>query len=283
MNQFYEQIEAYLLGELTEETRRDFETALQSDQALARSVEQHRVMLQRLESARIRQKVKKSILETKSESGAFTVSKNVLWAVAASLTILAAMVWFFTQSTSPDTPQIAVEQPAPVQTPTIQPEQPKPDTTQTPPTNQAPQDNRRLMAMAKEYHRLMPSTMVRDAVGQSPNTPKSTVQLAADAYLQQNYRQVAALLRPDSLVKTNEYARLMRADARFQLGQFATSLADYTQLSDSFEFKHDARWNALLCQLALGQSEQAAKVLKSMTQDPDFPFYKKALELQARL
>lgn len=281
MNQFYEQIEAYLLGELTEEARRDFETALQSDQTLARSVEQHRVMLQRLESARVRQKVKKSILETKTESaGGFVVSKNILWAVAASLTVLAAMVWFFTQSSSPEAPQIAVEQPAPLESPKIEADKPVPDTVETPVSNPAPRNAARQMAMVQAFHTPVSPDMIRG--GQSPGA-KTVLQQAMDAYTAQNYRQAASLLRPDSLVASNKNALLLRAGARFKLGRYEQSLSDYNLLSDSFEFKHDARWNALLCQLALGREQQVAAELRKMTSDPDFPFYQKALTLQASL
>ena len=50
MDKFYENIERYLLGELTGNELRDFENALQSDPTLAKSVAQHKELMQRLDA-----------------------------------------------------------------------------------------------------------------------------------------------------------------------------------------------------------------------------------------
>ena len=59
MENFDEKIEPYLLGELSEAELIAFEKLLKTDAALAKSVAEHREMMERLEALRLRKKIKK--------------------------------------------------------------------------------------------------------------------------------------------------------------------------------------------------------------------------------
>ena len=112
---------------------------------------------------------------------------------------------------------------------------------------------------------------------------KTPVQLAAAAFESNNFRLAADLLKDDKYVLEDEDARYIRANARFALGQFAGAAKDFDALKDSFQFRYEARWNFLLCQIALGNMEISKVLLAEMVTDQDFPFRAKAMELSGKL
>lgn len=125
--------------------------------------------------------------------------------------------------------------------------------------------------------------MVRDAAqAETGTTSKTKAQAAAEAYFQQKYSLAASLLKEDQLVQTDEEARFIRANARFNTDQFAAAAKDFEALKNSFQFKYEAQWNYLLCQIALGNTEKAQRLLSTILDDPDFPFSAKALKLKGK-
>ena len=68
-----------------------------------------------------------------------------------------------------------------------------------------------------------------------------------------------------------------------RLELFAGAAKDFDALKDSFQFRHEARWNFLLCQIALGNMEISKVLLAEMVTDQDFPFRAKAMELSGKL
>ncbi|MBL7827281.1 MAG: hypothetical protein JNJ57_11660 [Saprospiraceae bacterium] len=279
MKEFYEQIEAYLQGELNDAERQAFEDHLQKDETLARSVEAHRAMMNRMEGARIRSNVKNAIEDYKTQqkhTPFFT--QPTAWALAATIVLLLTAVWFMSRPETPDSPQIAVEQPIDTSTaPKIQDKEPKLEP--QPPVQ--PDTRGRALAMAKNQFEPPSPTMIRDAMESTANAPRTPIQLAGEAYVAKEYRKAANILADESLVANDENARFLRAGARFKSGQYELAASDYEKLLRSFEFKHEARWNEMLCRMAVGKPVDS--LLKKMATDENFAFKNRAKQLQATI
>lgn len=284
MENFDQNIERYLLGELPEAELAAFENALQSDAGLARSVVQHRELMQRLEALRLRNKVKTSMEPQHATSVPIYADRN-FWAMAAILILVSAAIWFLNQPN--DTKTQRVQNP---------PEILQKDTFKTPPNvipvpklNQAVQDRTiekaaQLIALAREFHEQPSQNLVRGAAKQEGDpSPKTILQMAAEAFFAKNYRLAADLLKDDIQVRQDDSARYLRANARFNTGQFAGAAKDFDALKDSFQFNHEARWNFVLCQFAMGKMEKAQTLLAQMIKEQDFPFRDKAIKLNARI
>lgn len=289
MEKFYEQMEDYLHGTLTGKELAEFEKAILSDADLAKSVAQHREMTQRLAALQLRNKVKSALnnAPAKAKKVSFFASRTI-WTMAATLTLLAAAIWFFNQPSRP-AQQIAVEKPtetppapAPAENaPIAEQTTPVPDKNIPAPKNEKP--NRQL-ALAREFQIRPSSDMVRDAAQiTEPGTVATPAQQAAEAFEKQNYRRVNELLSSEETVAGDPTARSLRAAARFELGQYMAAANDYDALKNSFQYKYEARWNYLQCQLASGKDAEVKKLLDAMVQDPSYPYHKKALELRNKL
>lgn len=277
MRNFYDNIESYLLGELSGPELVEFENALQTDTALAQSVAQHRELTQRLDALRLRNKVKANLGGHPIRPRPF-YTQGRFWLMAVSLVFLAAAVWFFRQPESPVASPPSAPQPVVA---------PKEEQTPIAAQPEKPSDNKqdtRLLALARQYHEPPSQGFVRDAT-QNPDAAasKSVAQQAAEAYSAKNYKAVVALLEPGNTVAEDEGARFLRANARFQLGQYGGASTDFDALKNSFQFRHEARWNFMLCQLALGKTANTRALLAPMVSDQDFPFQNKALKLDRAL
>ncbi len=287
MDQFYEKIEAYLLGQLTESELKSFENALSTDPVLAKSVNQHRAMMQRLEGLRLRNKVKSAIQPRRATAVPIYANRN-LWALAASVILLVGAIWFFNLPAEKSSNWVDHLP----QTDSIQAPPPTPNEISTPKSNESqaikPPENAKekldLIALAREFHDQPSQNFVRDASNQQGNpAPKTPLQLAAEAFDQKNYRLSAEILQADERVQQDETARFLRANARFELGQFIGAARDFEVLQTSFQFKYEARWNYLLCQIALGKTALAKALLAKMEAEEDFPFRAKAMKLKGKL
>jgi hypothetical protein len=287
MDQFYEKIEAYLLGELPESELKDFENALKADPALAKSVAQHRAIMQRLEGLRIRNKVKSAILPRRATTVPIYANRS-FWALAASVILLVGAIWFFNlpaEKTSNwvehQPPVDSIQTPPPVPNETVSPQSTESQAI-TPPEEE--KNRQELIALAREFHDQPTQSFVRDASNQQGNpASKTPLQLAAEAFDQKNYRLSAEILKADDRVQQDETARFLRANARFELGQFVGAARDFEVLQTGFQFKYEARWNYLLCQIALGKINAAKALLAEMVAKEDFPFRAKALKLKDKL
>lgn len=284
MENFDQNIERYLLGELPEAELAAFENALQSDAALVKSVAQHREIMDRLDALRLRKKVKASMEPSSARIVPMYADRN-FWAMAASLILISAAIWFFNQPNRTSTQMVKND-----------PETITSDTFRTPPNvipvpkpNEAVPDKTiekgaQLIALAREFHEQPSQTLVRGAAQpEGDSSPKTTVQKAADAFYAKNYRLAADLLKDDIQVRQDDSARYLRANARFNTGKFAGAAKDFDALKDSFQFNHEARWNFVLCQFAMGKMEKAQTLLAQMIKEQDFPFRDKAIKLNARI
>ncbi|MFN0176043.1 MAG: hypothetical protein ACKVU0_15435 [Saprospiraceae bacterium] len=287
MGNFYQNIEPYLLGELTGSDLTEFENALQSDAALAKSVAQHQEMLQRLDALRLRKKVKAAIAAPEETSVAMYSSRKI-WAMAAALTVLVAAIWFFNQPAQTNSGIVEIQpqksQNDTLKTPPSEPLNPTPGIPQANKQRESPKEQSKLIALAQDFQERPDQTFVRGVIqAEGDLNQKTPAQLAAAAFESNNFRLAADLLKDDKYVLDDEDARYIRANARFAIGQFAEAAKDFDALKDSFQFRHEARWNFLLCQIALGNMEISKVLLAEMVTEQDFPFREKALELAKKL
>jgi hypothetical protein len=201
--------------------------------------------------------------------------------------MLAAAFWVFKPSPSlPKTEEVKPESAPPKQeapqeniagNETVNPPSGSPDNNQT--NNPPKAQSAKLLALAHRYHIEPGTSMTRDGSGKVL-TPLQQVQLA---YKEQQYVLALKLLSESRLVAESEEARMLRAGALFNTGQFAAAARDYAALKNSFQFKQEARWNELQCQLALANLPLAKTLLREMIADPDYAFRAKALELNGIL
>lgn len=283
MTNFYDKIEDFLLGDLPDEERVAFETALQSDAELAKAVAQQQTMMQRLDALRLRKKVQ-SVLEEDRIRPRGGIAKRVVWTIAVLLVLLAAAFWVFkpspslpkTEETNPESVPPKPEVPKEILAgkESVNPTQGSADSNKT---NNAPKaQSAKLLAVAHRYHIEPGMSAIRDGSDKAL-TP---LQKAQSAYKEQQYVQVLKLLSEDNFTAEDEEARMLRAGALFNTGQFAAAARDYEALKNSFQFKQEARWNNLQCQLALSNLPVARVMLREMLADPDYAFRAKALELK---
>lgn len=286
-------IERYLLGELSNDELQAFEAAIHADPALAEQVSQHREMLQRLDALRLRNNVKAAL----SQQEAAVAQKKTMprssraWAIAAALMALLAAVWFFRQNQRPAAPEMAKELPQNLDNQLPVNNAPQEETVQNIPENNKPQavpptennrEKHRLLALAVSFHQAPGSSSVREAA-EPTGADKTPLQNAADAFAKKDFAKAAELLSSDPNVASDELARYLRANARFNIGQFEAAAADFWVLRNSFQFKHDANWNFIMCQLALGKTDAAKSLLDEIAADPDAAFYNKAVNLKKEL
>jgi hypothetical protein len=286
MENFYEKIERYILGELEGEVLADFENALKTDTELAQSVARHRAMMQRLEALRLRKKVQLVLEEDRIRPGG-GIPKRVIWSIAVLLVMLAAAFWVFKQWSL--APKIEKEIPAenPLPEPKNQIEnhpiaaQPEiPETIR--PSNKKNQTTAQLRALAQAYHLKPQMSTIRDGSG-NISASSTALERAQAAYAEKKYALALDQLRNEIFTENQEEALYLRANLRFMLYEYTNAARDFDGLKNSFQFKQEARWNFMLCQLALGYQENTRQLLTAMAADKDFTFHAKALELQARL
>lgn len=287
MENFNQNIERYLLGELTESELGAFEKALESDVDLAKSVAYHREILLRLDALRLRNKVKSAIILPPGKSAGMYINRK-FWAMAASLLVLLVAIWFIKQPVK--TKQEVVENERPIvspqtlKMPSVETPNPFPDRPKANQPKEKVLKNPQLIALAAELLEQPAQTLVRDATQPDGETAlKTPAQLAAEAYEKRNFRLTAEILKEDSQVLSDENARFLRASARFNIGQFDGAAKDFEALIKSFQYMHEARWNYLLCQIALGNSGIAKAMLAEIIAEPDFPFRAKALKLEEKI
>lgn len=285
MENLDEKIEQYLQGELTEAETTAFRQALENDPALAQSVAEHREIMERLEALRLRKKVKKALAQPtdRISTTPLFLSNRTFWILLASLLLLAFVLWQFGGKQSAVTPGV----PSDTNQEQSAPAPGMAENTGSAPTKapvKSSESRNRLLALARGYHERPTADVIRDA-GESTQekTAKTRIQLATDAFEKGNFSLAADILRPDELVAQDEVARFLRASARFEVGQYAGAAQDFNTLQSSLMYKQEARWNFLLCQLAMGKAETAKPLLSAMVSDPDFPFFAKAVELKSSL
>jgi tetratricopeptide (TPR) repeat protein len=136
-------------------------------------------------------------------------------------------------------------------------------------------------ALARKYQaKPMASTLRTDTPAGS--TEKSALTLAHESYQQGKYREVLQVLQN---APVDEDVQYLQANALFQLNRFAAAEPLFQALLSSFQYKHEARWNRFLCQLANAtlHSDQVRKQASIMAGDEGFELRDKARQLLKEL
>lgn len=295
METYFEMVEDYVLGALSPQNKRAFEDALQKDEALAAYLRQFQEMQQRLEIYRIRSGVHDALKEAPQQQLLTTSRRNhrMAWAAAASIALLLATVWITFKSTSSiDQNRYTLTSPTAPVAPKDQTDRPidppSTDVQKNPentPVTARGNNKSRFIALADTYYTAPSGSGFRDASTDPNPVQKSPVQLAIEAFESKKYGDAAGLLKADSLVSNDELARYVRAHARYKTGQYTSAAHDFETLKDSFQYEYEARWNLLLCWVAMGKGKEteAQKLLAEMLADPDFPYLPKARQLADNL
>lgn len=108
---------------------------------------------------------------------------------------------------------------------------------------------------------------------------------AKDANEQENYLEQALEILNDNRVSKDQRLLLTRAQAYFQLGQYAKAAADFKALQSSFIYGANADWGLTLCYLAQLPAQAVAyqQALEEILADDSHSFYAKAVQLQERV
>lgn len=291
METYFEMVEDYVLGALSPQNKKAFEDALQKDEALAAYLRQFQEMQQRLEIYRIRSGVNTALKEAPQQQPEPGRRNNrMAWAAAASITLLLATVWITSKSTSPfDQNQYTLTSPTVPVAPKDQTDRPidpppSPNVQISPentPVKAGNNSKSRFIALADSYYTAPSGSGFRDVSTAPEPDRKTPVQSAIEAFESKKYGDAARLLSADSLVVNDELARYVRAHARYKTGQYTSAAHDFETLKDSFQYEYEARWNLLLCWVAMGKGKdtETQKLLSEIVSDPDFPHRRKALQL----
>jgi hypothetical protein len=282
MESFDNQIEKYLSGELTSEQLHDFETALKADPALAQKVADHRAVIHQLDALRLREKVRNTLRTTPAPTPFF---QKYFWQILAlACLFLFAGIWVSSTSKTPHRNHTP-EQPTTIDS--VSSGQPiAPSVPIAPPAvadqKQMAQKRVRETALAKSFYQKPLSSGIRNTETTS-TVVNNAISEAYAAYEKGDAAGASKWLRSDALVTKNEAVRYLRANSLFQSGQFAAAATDFDALSNSFQYKHEARWHFLLCQLALGKTTWVRQQLGTMVDDSTFPLSQEARKLQQKL
>lgn len=257
MDQFYNNIEAYVNGELEGNALQEFESALTSDTALQQAVAQHRDMIARLGALRLRQTVKKNMVRPSEGGASFTVSRRLL-AAAASLVLVAAAVYFWLQTPAPDKSDIAGPAPFPLDSPAVVekpvPPIPAPDTSRpdTPsPAETLTKDNAVLIACAEAVQQM--SEIDYTTMGADEKDPVIERQL-------------------------NNAIRLLRDKKPAQAG----AMLDAVLKKNNALYREDAEWLYALSWL-MRDPAKGKNLLKNIEQDPAHGYRSNAIGLLEKI
>jgi hypothetical protein len=274
-------IEDYFNGDLQGEERRVFEELMTQNELLAAEIHQQKMTHEQLHALSLRRKVGETIRLEKQRRRYHLL----LRAAAASFALLLGSVWFFHKNTTQpmtDKPVVSAPVNIPLQRDSVAasntsiPPTGKPSA-QTQPLPAPPRRTRQYAALANQFYTAPRQNMVRSTEG----TPAdSFLQYLNTAVQEKKHTRIISLLPDDTRVADDENLRMLRADAFFQLEQYERAQADFEALNNSFQYRHEARWNVLLCLLARsGNSVEMQKILRGMTTDAQFPFQEKAIRL----
>lgn len=106
-----------------------------------------------------------------------------------------------------------------------------------------------------------------------------------DSSVRQNYLKQAIGLLDSKRATEDERLVLTRAQAHFQMGQYARATADFTALQNSFIYGSDADWGLVLCYLAQLPAKAAdyEQAIGLILEDKSHSFHPKAIALQERV
>lgn len=272
----YEKIEDYLMGRLSEEDRRAFESQIETDDELAAEVELHRDLIEATgdqEMIDFRQQLD-TIAEEVAPAGKSAGRGHWRTLLLAGLLVVAGLAAWWWMSSGTDSEETVEVETSVGEEPSTADEMPAEDREQegeemTDPKHEAPPTERsgeqeessstdqeappiaeEKTASRPDYKAIamanydVPNLGVVTKGGETEEAP-STLEQAQQAFKEEDYQKVVSLLS-DTPSKQQEEWRYTRAHAYFQTGAFEQAAADFTQLTNSFNYGYDSDWNLLL-------------------------------------
>ncbi|MBK9720872.1 MAG: hypothetical protein IPO78_04555 [Saprospiraceae bacterium] len=290
MNNQEDKIEAYLLGQMTDSELQEFENELKTNQDLARLVDQHKAIIKRLEAYRINTKVK-SILEYNSQQNIILNLKRII-GIAASFLIVILGSWFFIfRKDSIGNGQMAQEN--------INQNQQKTDSLSIKNNSMDTIEN---LASIEKLPIESPSTEIierrkiasvfiimpmlanlRELENQDSTNVLDPFDLAKAEFKIQNYKEVLSYLDNLKIPKDDEELLFIRAISYFKMGIYYKATVDFNLLKRSYQFKAEADFNFMLCQLAQNNIQATKQLINSMIDDQDFQFRDQAIALKSKI
>lgn len=286
---FYDQIEAYLAGQLPPDEQEAMEKALRADPALAREVELRRLEFEVSESLiaeNIRQHIRRLRAEPPPENRHGNKNRFLFWLIAAVLLITAIGIYRW---------QLAPEPlPGPGPTPTL----PDRSTDTTPAAPQAvnppANDNKPApspggkqnpyLALAAELYQNPDFESLRGAT----SGPADPVAAALDAWQKEDYAAVVTALQTVAASDPKYWrAMTLTAHAQYKLEQYGTAARTFTTIADGKiqPWAEEADGYLLLAMLADGKggTTDFRNKLKKVLDDPGHPWFEPARTIQSRL
>ncbi|MEP7323767.1 MAG: hypothetical protein ABI761_17710 [Saprospiraceae bacterium] len=289
MENYYLQIESYLLGELNEHELLAFEEALQNDPELVLAVDRIRDIQKRLAALKLRNQVSAVLKNQERSKNPGNRLKTFFIIAVALVLILITVIWQFKVKKR----NLAKEATTPIQI-------------ATPPTNpdsinknelvpagidtialrnpDIAMNDRSEKILVSEFYIPVNIDYLRSV--ESSNSPKTILQQADEAFKQKKYSKAATLLQDEKKYESEDLGIFIRAHSYFKLGQYQAAANDFKRLINSFQFKNEARWSFLLCNIAQGKTlkdPETKVLLDSMISARVFPFQQKAIALKSRL
>lgn len=266
MDSYYEHIEDYLNGELDDLGRQAFESALQADPELQVAVARQRKVIERLQAARLRQKVKANRARPVSGAAGLARLYSRLMLVFAGLVLLSAAVYFWFRRPAERPPANGAPG------------------GQTP----APQDIRKVEEKAPVAGQPAPANPKYPAP--KPTTPDMEP-LTSDAAVRTACAEIANHLeradfnvmgeaRKDTALENKLDAAVFFLKSQKPAG--ALALLDTVRAADNPLYREYAQWIEALAWM-LRDPAQGKIRLDAIAADPAHPYRPDALRLQRRL
>lgn len=285
-----DKIESYLLGQLSGSELQEFEIELKNNPELLRLVDQHRMVIKRLEAYRIRTKVKLAIANNSQKQG----SSNLKWfvGIAASFLIITMITWFFilndnsfkngelTHKGSDDinqsfdslnlknNPIDTSEQLAAL------------DEIQNESTTTEIIGRRKIATLFLMFPVL---THVRDMEKLDSADIKNSFVIAKQAFEKQNYNEVLKYLDRNRIIPDDGELLFIRAISNFKVGAYDKAALDFNLLKSSYQYKAEADFNFMLCQLAQNKIPTTLQLINSMIKNKEYQYRNQAIALKTKI
>lgn len=290
MSNLENKIESYLSGVLTGSELVEFENELKNNQELANLVDHHRGMIKKLEAYRIRTKVKSALAKNSQKH----VNLNLKWfiGIAASFLIITVFTWFFilsdnsfenkqlTQKGNDNKNQSADSlnlKNSPIDT--IEKLVAFNDS-QNEPASTDIIERRKIATVFLVFPMF---THVRDLENLDSSEIKNSFVFAKQAFDRQNYKEVLKYLDSYKITMDDEELFFIRAISNFKTGAFDKASIDFNLLKRSYQYKAEADFNFMLCQLAQNKILSTKQLLNSMIEDKDYQYRSQAIALKTKI
>jgi hypothetical protein len=268
---YYDKIDAYHLGRLSDAESKDFEAALANDPALAAALQSRRVEWEAQEllaEQQLRVQIRQAFAESSPPQPSAGQVFPWKWILSSALLLMLSGGIFFWLKTPPApmaTPP--VNAPAPTQTPApVQENKKEEKAVPPPPIAQAPKPpSVRQMAMA--------AYRPPDGLTQTRGDASDTLTLAYTAFSQKKYAKVVQLLAilPES---DQQEALSLRAHAHFSAAQYKAALQDFKALEAGGIYRREAEWFGVLAAMASSGSDKNSwmSTLQRIRNTPNHPY-----------